>query len=248
MCVYNGQRYLGLAIESILRQTFTDFEFLIINDGSTDKSHEIITSFDDFRIRLVDNPGNLGLTKSLNRGLDLARGELIARQDADDTSHTTRLERQVAFMDSHHDVVLLGTKARYVDEKGCVLRFARKCQSMTRLGIQWQLMLGDPPFVHSSVMFRRVVVCQKFQGYNTCFITGQDCELWGRIASEHDVRCLPETLVDHRVHQFSISGNLDSSIRAGHTDKMQRLIHANLIHYLHSSNIPTEWARIWVQD
>src|SRR3990170_6306785 len=97
MSVYNGERFLREAIESILNQTYRDFEFLIINDGSTDSSREIILSYNDPRIRLIDNELNIGLTRSLNKGLRLARGKYIARQDADDISFRKRLEKQVAF-------------------------------------------------------------------------------------------------------------------------------------------------------
>src|SRR6266702_4955815 len=105
-------------MDSILAQTFRDFEFLIINDGSTDDSRAIIASYDDSRIRILDNPENIGLTRSLNRGLAEARGELIARQDADDVSHVTRLEKQVAFMKAESEVVAVGAQARFVNAKG----------------------------------------------------------------------------------------------------------------------------------
>ena len=108
MPVYNAELFLSEAIESILRQTWSDFEYLIINDGSTDNSRKIISSFRDPRIRLVDNPSNLGLTKSLNKGLELAEGEYIARQDADDISHPKRLERQVQFLNGAIDSLFDG--------------------------------------------------------------------------------------------------------------------------------------------
>ena len=92
MSVYNGERYLREAVESILNQTFTDFEFIIIDDGSTDSSRAILASFDDPRIVLLQNETNIGLTRSLNEGLSLARGKYIARQDADDASLLERLE------------------------------------------------------------------------------------------------------------------------------------------------------------
>src|SRR5215472_9201923 len=99
MPVYNGEKHLREAIDSILSQTFRDFEFLIINDGSTDGSVEIIASYRDPRILLVHNEKNLGLIATLNRGMDLARGEYITRMDCDDISLPRRLEKQVAFME-----------------------------------------------------------------------------------------------------------------------------------------------------
>ena len=109
MSVYNGQGFLRQAIQSILNQTFTDFEFLIIEDGSTDATVEIVRSFPDQRIKLCLNGSNIGLISSLNQGLSLATGEYIARMDADDISLSTRLERQVAFMDAHPSVGVCGS-------------------------------------------------------------------------------------------------------------------------------------------
>jgi len=109
MSVYNGEKYLREAIESILNQTFRDFEFIIINDGSTDKTSEILSSYNDPRIVIINNKRNIGLTKSLNKGLKMVKGEYIARQDADDVSLPERLERMVNFLDMNRDVGLLGS-------------------------------------------------------------------------------------------------------------------------------------------
>ncbi|MBA7555263.1 Undecaprenyl-phosphate 4-deoxy-4-formamido-L-arabinose transferase [subsurface metagenome] len=117
MPCYNGAQYLREAIESILNQTFHDFEFVIINDGSTDASQEIIDSFNDDRM-LVIQQKNMGITKSLNKGLEMARGEYIARQDADDISFPDRFEKQVAYLDAHPEVAVLGGAIIRIDEKG----------------------------------------------------------------------------------------------------------------------------------
>ncbi|PKM79101.1 MAG: glycosyltransferase family 2 protein, partial [Firmicutes bacterium HGW-Firmicutes-13] len=109
MSVYNGEKYLNKAIESILDQTFADYEFLIIDDGSTDNSLEIINLHHDPRIRLIINPENYGLTKTLNIGICLAQGYLIARADADDFFEPTRLEKQIDFLQKHQDVDVVGT-------------------------------------------------------------------------------------------------------------------------------------------
>jgi len=118
MPVYNGERYLNEAVDSILGQTFTDFEFLIIDDASTDKTPEILRSYDDPRIRVVTNEENLGLSKSLNKGLALARGEFIARMDADDVSYPYRLQVQHEFMTQHPGAGVIGSWAEYIDRKG----------------------------------------------------------------------------------------------------------------------------------
>src|SRR5205823_3104415 len=117
MTVYNGEHYLRPAMESILGQTFTDFEFLIIDDGSTDGSVEIIRSYHDPRIRLYVEP-HRGLVPALNRGLSLARGRYIAHMDADDLADVRQLAQQVAFLDAHPAVVLVGCRIRYTDEDG----------------------------------------------------------------------------------------------------------------------------------
>ena len=118
MPVYNGERYLREAIDSILNQTFKDFEFLIINDGSTDLSVEIIESYADKRISLAHNGQNLGLITTLNRGFDLACGEYIARMDCDDISLPDRLEKQVVFMDNHPEIGICGSWVSAIsDEK-----------------------------------------------------------------------------------------------------------------------------------
>src|SRR5262249_52131724 len=157
MAVYNGARHLREAVESILGQTFQDFEFVVVNDGSTDESRTILSSFGDPRIRVLDNPSNLGLTKSLNVGLGVARADLIARQDADDISDEGRLEKQVAVMDAHPGLALLGTQARYVDEKGTAQVSRLWWKATTTEGLRFQL-LFDSPFVHTSVMFRKSIV------------------------------------------------------------------------------------------
>src|SRR5659263_168424 len=105
MAVYNGERYLREAIESILGQSFADFEFFIVNDGCTDSSRDIILSYRDPRIRLIDNQENIGLTKSLNIGLSLASGEYVARQDADDISYPTRIEKQIEYFETYPHTV-----------------------------------------------------------------------------------------------------------------------------------------------
>ena len=117
MSFYNCQRYILQAIDSVLGQPSRDFEFLIINDGCTDKSREIILSFNDTRIPQVDNPTGIGLTKSLNHVLEPSEAEFITRQNANDISYPTRLTREIQFLGAHPQVVFLGTSARAVDER-----------------------------------------------------------------------------------------------------------------------------------
>jgi glycosyltransferase involved in cell wall biosynthesis len=206
MSVYNGARYFRASIDSILRQTFADFEFLIVDDGSTDETMQILRSYRDERIKIVRNEKNIGLTKSLNRGLVLASGEYIARQDADDISLPDRLQKQVAFMETHSGVVLLGTQAKLIDARGRRRRLtAIGCYKATSSEcLRWQMMF-DAGFFHTSVMFRREPLMAMTGGYNERFVTGQDADLWSRLPLECEIRNLNEALVCFRVHRDSMS-------------------------------------------
>ena len=120
MPVYNGGRYLREAVDSILNQTFREFEFIIIDDGSTDDTWSVLTDYaaHDSQVRLIQNEANIGLTRSLNKGLAVSRAALIARQDADDISMPERLARQIAFLEMHPEVGLLGTQGDFIDADG----------------------------------------------------------------------------------------------------------------------------------
>jgi len=198
MPVYNGGRFVREAIESILRQSFTDFEFVIIDDGSTDDTPGILASFTDPRIRTLRNDARLGLPRSLNRGLAVANGELVARQDSDDRSHPDRLAAEVAFLRANPEVALVGTQVRVIDKRGRISRPPAWWRATTEAGIRFQS-LFDNPFVHSSVVFRREAV----GSYDESFATAEDFELWSRVAAAHPVRNLPQALVDLRMHAES---------------------------------------------
>ena len=153
MSVYNGTRYLSEAMNSILGQTLSDFEFIIINDGSTDSTRDIIVSHDDPRIRLIDNESNQGLPISLNKGIHTARGAYIARQDADDISLLERLEKQSVFLDEHGSVSVLGCWWTYLDIDGDTFS-SGKIPNNDRI-IQENLIRRNVKFPHGSLMFRR---------------------------------------------------------------------------------------------
>ena len=239
MSVYNGERFVGRAIESILRQTWADFEFLIVNDGSADRTREIIASFRDPRIKLVDNPVNLGLTRSLNRALALARGEFVARQDADDLSHPTRLAEQLAFMRSNPDLALVGTQVRVIDEQGRVCRRPGWKRAVADAAIRFQLMF-DNAFIHSSVLFRREIVWGRLGGYDVGFPTGQDFELWSRVAARYPVCNLPRPLVDYCAR----AGSTAARYGKDHLGLSRAVVAANLYRYLELTHVPDEWPRL----
>jgi glycosyltransferase involved in cell wall biosynthesis len=243
MGVRDGGTYLDEAVGSILRQSFTNFEFLIVDDGSTDGTAEKIAAFRDPRVRLVRNETTLGLTRSLNRGLAMARGALIARQDADDVSHVNRFRAQIDFLEREPQVAVLGTQVRHVDSRGRPRNVPPWPKSTSSLGILWQL-LFDGPFVHASVMFRRSIVWGALGGYNEAFVTSQDFELWSRVAAAgHPMRNLPDALVDFRTHTASVS----KRYQLGGVANVRTLLKDNLMAHLGPEAVPEGWPDAWIR-
>ena len=196
MSVYNGEKYLKEAVDSILNQTFTDFEFLIINDGSTDKTLEILQSYHAPRIKIINNEKNTGLTKSLNKGLRTAKGEYIARMDADDVSLPTRLERQVKFMTQHNEVGLLGSSWYTINGDGKKTGINKAANGKQAVHFM----------CHGSVVMRKWCL-EKVESYREVFELAQDYDLWLRIADEFEVANLSEPLYKLRIHRDSISSS-----------------------------------------
>src|SRR4051812_11342889 len=161
MTAWNAERFIGEAIESVLNQTFTDFEFLIINDGSSDRTGEIIRSYRDERIRLVEQD-NKGIAASLNLGLHLAKADLVARFDADDVCYPERLQQQYQFISNNTEYSVIGSAADYVDEAGeFVFRYcppARTNEDIRRIKS------SICPFIHSTVLYRKDFIL-KHEGY-----------------------------------------------------------------------------------
>lgn len=197
MPVYNGERYLTLAIESILHQTFSDFELLIVNDASTDATMRILSTIDDPRIRIVSNEKNCGLTASLNIGLQNARADLIARMDADDISHPERLSVQYEYMTANHDCALLSAAAVVVDNAGIRKRIDRYNPAHFYYNLNFICWI-----YHSSVIYRRSVV-ENLGMYTSEF--SEDFDLWWRISRENRFHHLNEVLIDYRETGDSLS-------------------------------------------
>lgn len=204
MSVYNGERYLQESVNSILNQTFSDFEFIIIDDGSTDGTWRILEKYasQDSRIVLVRNQKNIGLTRSLNKGLKLSSGKYIARQDADDISLPKRLEKEEKFLDEHPKVVLVSYSTEKIDSEG------RSLGKFKNQGdpdfVAWHLLFYNYIMCHSQVMFRRDPVMD-LGGYSEDRYYAQDYELWLRLVEVGDIVVLPETLVKWRFHSENIS-------------------------------------------
>jgi hypothetical protein len=206
MSVYNGEPYLSHAVQSILAQTYRDFELVIVDDGSTDRTRDILASFEasDGRIRILRNERNIGLSHSLNRGLSAVRARLVARMDADDLSRPDRLERQVAFLTERPEVDLVGSWLRVIGRNIILSRPSRHEDLVAVLCFQ-------NCFWHPTLMFR----LDRGDGtgigeaiaYDAAHLYAEDYDLWVRLALDHRA-CLAnidEPLLHYRVHRRSVT-------------------------------------------
>lgn len=202
MSVYNGAAYVGDAIDSVLNQTYEDFEFIIINDGSTDKTSDIIDSYTDPRIRKYPQK-NKGLVPSLNRGLSLAKGEFIARHDADDISHPDRFALQVKYLEDHPRASVVGSSIEVMNSSGKITHHHRVLANNQELK---QELLVRSPFAHGSVMMRSSALSIVGE-YNADFWPAEDYELWIRLATTGTFYNIDECLYVYREHAESISSS-----------------------------------------
>jgi hypothetical protein len=204
MSVYNGSKYLKEAIDSILSQTLMSFEFIIIDDGSTDETWDILTEYadQDQRIVLVQNRKNLGLSQSLNKGLVLTRGNYIARQDADDVSMPERLATQIGCLQQQPSVGLLGTAYYVIDSEEQHRTVHRHPETDTE--IRWQMLFHNA-FCHSSVMFRREFLNTEGLLYDENLPCSQDYEFWSRMLQQTSAANLTTPLVAWRKSDGAIS-------------------------------------------
>jgi glycosyltransferase involved in cell wall biosynthesis len=212
MAVYNGEAFLAEAIESVLSQTFTDFEFLIHDDGSTDGSLGILRRFaqKDSRV-IVSHDENQGLVISLNLLCDRARGDLVARFDADDICLPDRFALQVQHMDTHPDRIVLGGRSLIIDDAGrsiSVVTPPELHDEIDQLNLQGIVALNHP-----TVMIRRSALIQ-VDGYDQTYHSAQDHELWLRLGEIGTLANLPDVLIKYRIHAGSISGSRRDEQRA----------------------------------
>lgn len=210
MTVFNGGDYLRSSIQSVLNQTFRDFEFLIVNDCSTDDSVKIIESFNDKRIVIHNNEKNLGQTKSLNVGLKLAKGKYVARMDADDMAFPMWLDKLVKYILKHPEYVAVSSYAAVIDGLG-------NPQRIHKTPINFQQIIVSLFFAkvinHVGAVIKKGAIIEK-GGYNEDFITSQDYELWSSlIRINYKVTNIPEVLVSIRVHKNSV-GFIEESRKA----------------------------------
>ena len=201
MPVYNGEKYLEQAINSILNQTFKDFEFIIINDCSKDNTEKIIMSYSDDRIVYVKNDTNLGVAATLNRGLEIAKGEYIARMDADDYSMPNRFEKQIEYMDSHKDVGLCGSN---------IIRFGdsleennfKYSQNDNQIRVD---MVFNCAFAHPATMLRRHILTDHNLKYDIEYEKAEDYKLWYDILSVSKGHNLQIPLIKYRIHSNQVT-------------------------------------------
>ncbi|UTZ40106.1 glycosyltransferase family 2 protein [Vibrio campbellii] len=202
--VYNAEAYLAQAIDSILSQTFSNLELVVVNDGSTDGSQAIIEQFanQDARVKAYSRE-NQGLVATLNELLAHTKAPFIARMDADDIAMPNRIERQLSYLKSHTDVALVGTGYRYLDSKGNLLHTRR---TITHPGLIAASFLLGNPIAHPTVMFNRQV-CGKALYYDDTYKHAEDFELWIRLCFEQELKVsnLNEILLHYRVHEQSTS-------------------------------------------
>jgi glycosyltransferase involved in cell wall biosynthesis len=199
MPVYNGEKYIREAITSILIQTFSDFEFLIINDGSTDNSVSVIESFKDERIRLINNEKNIGIISTLNKGIELARGEYIARMDCDDISLPERLQKQMRFLEENHTVCVVSSHVEMIDDNGISKgNWAEDMKTNTQEEIH-SMLPRENCIAHPTVTVRKAVM--KLFKYNKTLKKCEDWGLWLSLLSNgYKIAKLDEVLLRYRIH------------------------------------------------
>lgn len=198
MPVYNSEHYIREAIESILNQTFTDFQFLIIDDASTDQTISIINSYKDPRIDLIEKPKNTGYTKSLNLGLKKARGKYIARMDSDDISLPERFEKQVAFLEANLEYALCGTSYSILGNDRLIA--VPNSYEEIKINLLWGNCIAHP-----TVMLRNEVLKKYGLEYNPKMEPSEDYDLWVKLLPKGKLHNLKEELLLYRMHNSSVS-------------------------------------------
>lgn len=197
MPVYNSEKYLSTAIESILNQRFSDFEFLIIDDGSSDTSAAIVRSYKDTRIRFIQNESNLGISETLNKGIQLASTELMARMDSDDISYPERLQKQYDYFQIHKDCALLSTSAQIITKDGRPIRVDEYYSSYYYYNLNFICWI-----YHPTVMYKRSCVIDSGL-YKEKF--SEDFDLWWQMSRKYEIEHLEEVLLDYRLTDESLS-------------------------------------------
>lgn len=220
MPVYNCEEFIEASIKSILNQSFSNFEFIIIDDASNDNTLKIIKELNDPRIRLVEKTKNSGYSNSLNIGLKLAKGEFIARMDGDDISILNRFEKQLAFMKTHPEVIVCGTGYSVIGNEQ--IKLNPEMHEQIKLGL-----LRGNCIVHPSVLMRNSVIKEYNLSYNPNMEPSEDYDFWVRLLAHGKLHNLPEVLINYRIH-----GNSVSRKKAKQQESNAALAKINLLEYL----------------
>ena len=221
MPVYNCALYIEESVESILNQTYTNFEFLIIDDASTDNTVSIIKTYTDSRIQLIEKPFNTGLTNSLNLGLQLARGKYIARMDGDDISLQERFEKQLVFLEANTEIALCGSCYKVIGSN-IVKRLPEHYEDI-KLGF-----LRGNCMVHPSVMMRKQILDEFSIVYDVSKEPAEDYDLWVRLLSFGKLYNLQEPLLNYRVHNAQVSRKREAQqIQSARESRLQMLKYLN---------------------
>lgn len=205
MAVCNGERWLTQALESITGQTFSEYECIIIDDGSTDGSLQIALSYANDRVRVIENGSNRGLAASLNLGMRLARGRYLVRMDADDLCLPTRFERQVAFMEANPQISAAGCWVETIGSSSDFWRYP-----VAHEDIRCELLFG-PPLVHPAMILRRDSFLAAGLWYDESFRFAQDYDLWERAAKQLRFANQPEILLRYRIHDELVRSEADEA-------------------------------------
>ncbi len=232
--VHNGEAFIEKSVQSVLTQTFKDFELLLIDDGSTDQTPRILNELasTDSRIR-VFYWENRGLTRTLSEGLTLCKAPLIARQDDDDISLPNRLKLQKAFLDSHPETAVIGCRYLSIDNQGNII--GKSNVPLTSAAVK-RALLTHNVIAHSGAMFRRQAVLD-LGGYNPNYKTAQDYDLWCRVALHHDLVNLKTPLLHRRKHPNQI-GAVKGSQQQAARDTIKRAYRASIIRNENTTPLP----------
>lgn len=234
--VFNAKAHITNALNDILAQSFRDFEILVVDDGSTDGSIELIEQFEDSRIRIVKHTKNLGLVAALNSGLAAANGVWVARQDADDRCRFDRLEKQARLIMSSPDSVLFYSHAKVIDARGWWR--GKICPPLDDLGLRWDLCFRNS-VPHTAAVFPLFLVRDKLGGYQDIHAC-EDFDLWSRLLHHGKALGTNECLVSYRMHAGSIMGKENSASSKKSKEKIRSVMIQNLLAFSKASNEQAE--------
>lgn len=203
MPVYNGEKYLKEAIDSVLSQTFKDFELIIINDCSTDTTIDVINSYNDERIILINNEENLGIAKNLNKGIEISKGKYIARMDADDICYSHRLERQYNFMEKNRDIGMCGSNVELFTNDTIRLHVCPQQHNEIKV-----LQIFNSAFTHPAVMINKEILDKYNLRYDEFYEGMEDYELWIRMSRVTKLANIDEVLLKYRIHANQVTKNI----------------------------------------